>query len=188
MPGNPIVLDPQPQEIQERVEQITAVRLGRRAVVVAIFGEVFGDGLEHQGQPGRGIAQRDLAGGQIPGQTRRFAVGSFIFRQLTQPNLGPLMQDGAQIGEIQESLGEQVRAIRLDESRQRFPFALAGDTLERRQTQRAAVSEPLLQKGFGQSFETFDQFPIRGRSIVLVRPCFRHFNQGSDQRSVTGGE
>ena len=61
VPGQPVVAAPQPQEVQQRVEHVAAVRLRGDAVVVDVLAVVLHHRFDGHAQPVRGLVRRDGA-------------------------------------------------------------------------------------------------------------------------------
>ena len=90
VPGDAIVVGPQAQEIDQRVEQLAVVGVGRRGVVVAILAIVFDDRFERDREPlGRFVARDVFVELGDEADVLRFGV---LF-QVRQPDGDALMQD-----------------------------------------------------------------------------------------------
>ena len=59
IPGQAVVIRPQAQEIQERIQHVAAIRLRGDAVVVDVFAVVLHDRFDGDAEPMRGIVQRN---------------------------------------------------------------------------------------------------------------------------------
>jgi hypothetical protein len=173
--------------VQDPQQLVVPIGLGGHAVIVAVFAVVLDHRLQdHRQHLGR-VMPRDLA----PFQVVQQVLGHLGFRflgQLHQPAFGALVQDRPQVGQIQEPLGEQVRAVGLDEDHQPRPFARILDFLQHRQPQRLAVRQPAGQQGFGQLFQALDDGPRAGLLAAagspFGRPRRRGMHDHPDQRLV----
>ena len=119
VPGDAIVVGPQAQEIDQRVEQLAVVGVGGRGVVVAVLAIVFDDRFERDREPLGGLVARDVFV-ELGDQADVLRLG-FLF-QIRQPDGDALMQDGPQVAEVEKLLREQVGAVALDERDERVPF------------------------------------------------------------------
>ena len=129
VPGDAIVRGPQPQEIDERVEQLAVVGVRGRRVVVAVLAVVLDDRFDGEREPlGRFVA-RD-APAQLGDEANVFGLG--VLLQVREPDADALMQDRPQVAEVEKLLREQVGAVALDERDERLPFVCRRRVVRRR--------------------------------------------------------
>ncbi len=78
VPRQPVVARPQPQEIEQRVQHVAAIRLRGDAVVIEILAVVLDHGLDGDSQPVRRVVERN--GGVQFGQQAEGLLGLGLLR------------------------------------------------------------------------------------------------------------
>ena len=121
VPGDAIVVGPQAEEIDERVEQLAVVGVGGRGVVVAVLAIVFDDRFERDREPLGGFVARDVFV-ELGDEADVLRFG-FLF-QVRQPDGDALMQNRPQVAQVEKLLRKQVGAVAFDERDERRSIRL----------------------------------------------------------------
>ena len=121
-----------------------------------------------------------------------------VLLQIRKPHAGALMQDRAQVAQVQKLLREQVGAVAFDERDESVPFAFGGEAFDNAQPQGAAVGEPAIELRLRSDPATLRRASHRTGAMIwncelafggaLVVPAFGRGDQRSDDRLVTAGE
>ncbi len=121
---------------------------------------------------------------------RRMSCDSGSCSRFESQTLDALMQDRAQVAEVEKLLREQVGAVALDERDERFPLVLVGEPLDDAQPQRAAVGEPAIELRSVRSCSASTSIVSDGR-VVWKRTAVRSsavgvpiFGRGDERRTI----
>ena len=152
VPGDAIVAGQDAEEIEQRVEQFSVVRLGGGAVVIDVDRVVLDDRFDRQLEILDGLPP-----GDPPIQVGEQFEGRLLFVERVEELTGPLLQDRPQVAQVHELLGEQVGSVSFDESLEGLPAVVAPDGFEDRDANRPAVGQPAPQEHFGDFLEAVDQ-------------------------------
>ncbi len=191
IPANTIVFHAEPQKVEQRIEQLAAVGLRGRGVVVAIFAVVLDDRFEHRGE-------------QVDGSTAGNALIEIVHQagtwrgigidfELPQPDFDPLVQNTAQVAQAEKLLREQLAAVAIDKFDQCGKALGVFHLLQHRKPQRTAMCEPARQEQLGQPLETLDHRHRRGRvgfadGRIVRGPRLGRYHEAFDQRLVPDAE
>ena len=106
VPGDAIVAGQDAEEIEQRVEQFSVVRLGGGAVVIDVDRVVLDDRFDRQLEILDGLPP-----GKPPIQVGEQFEGRLLFFERVEELTGPLLQDRPQVAQVQELLCRRLRIV-----------------------------------------------------------------------------
>ena len=197
MPGHTIVPYSKPKEIQQHVQQFSAIRLGRCAVVVAILSIIFDDGFKHQRQPTAGVVKADDI---IDVVEQLELIIPRLLLKLLKPGMSTLMQNRTQVAKIEKPLSEEIAPVSFYKIYELIPRVSIPHLFQHGKPKRLAVFQPSDQRPFGESFNRqkktslprtvfisdilTQQFP----KITLLAPSWSPLRDRLNHRTITDFE